>query len=65
MPIKRDNSKPQVFELPDGDKVALITWDYVMNQLDEQLSPMIDSLNAIHKDLTRIDTKLADLTKDM
>ncbi len=65
MPIKRDNSKPQVFELPDGDKVALITWDYVMKQLDEQLSPMIDSLNAIHKDLTRIDTKLADLTKDM
>ena len=65
MPIKRDKSKPQVFELPDGDKVALITWDYVMKQLDEQLSPMIDSLNAIHKDLTRIDTKLADLTKDM
>lgn len=65
MPIKRDNSKPQVFELPDGDKVALITWDYVLKQLDEQLSPMIDSLNAIHKDLTRIDTKLADLTKDM
>lgn len=65
MPIKRDNSKPQVFELPDGDKVALITWNYVMKQLDEQLSPMIDSLNAIHKDLTRIDTKLADLTKDM
>lgn len=65
MPIKRDNSKPQVFELPDGDKVALITWDYIMKQLDEQLSPMIDSLNAIHKDLTRIDTKLADLTKDM
>ena len=65
MPIKRDNSKLQVFELPDGDKVALITWDYIMKQLDEQLSPMIDSLNAIHKDLTRIDTKLADLTKDM
>lgn len=65
MPIKRDNSKPQIFELPDGDKVALITWDYVLKQLDEQLSPMIDSLNAIHKDLTRIDTKLADLTKDM
>ena len=31
----RDNTIPVTFELPDGDTVELITWDFVLKKLDE------------------------------
>lgn len=64
MSVKRDDTKPLVFELPDGDKVSLITWGYVLKQLDEQLTPVVDHLSSMNKDLKRIDDKLEELTKE-
>lgn len=59
MATTRDDSKPVTFLLPDG-RVDLITWAFVLSELDKRLSPMIGNLEAINNALTIIDTKLDD-----
>lgn len=56
--MARDNTQPMVFELPDGDTVALITWDYVMKKLDEELTPVVESMSKINSYLERIDDRV-------
>lgn len=53
-----DDSQPVVFHLPDGDSVNLITWSYVLKQLNEQLQPVIDILTAENVDLERINDRV-------
>lgn len=55
--MARDNTQPMVFELPDGDTVALITWDYIMKKLDEELTPIVESMSKINSYLERIDDR--------
>lgn len=55
--MPRDDSKPVTFLLPDG-RVDLITWSFVLNELDKRLSPMLGNLEAINNALTIIDKKL-------
>ena len=53
-----DDTQPVVFHLPDGDNVNLITWSYVLKQLNEQLQPVIDILTAENVDLERINDRV-------
>jgi hypothetical protein len=52
-----DDSQPVVFHLPDG-VANLITWSYVLKQLNEQLQPVIDILSAENADLKRINDRV-------
>ena len=56
--MARDNTTPLRFMLPDGDNVDLCTWAYIETILANKLGPMIESLQSINSDLTKIDTKL-------
>lgn len=53
-----DNKRPLVFDLEDGDHVELITWPYVMYQLQEPLETITAALTAINVSLKAIDDKL-------
>lgn len=57
--MPRDDSKPVTFLLLDGS-VDLITWAFVLNELDKRLAPMFGNLEAINNALTIIDNKLDD-----
>lgn len=60
----RDNTTPVTFELPDGDTVQLITWEFVLKKLEEVLNPTIDHLSVINTQLEKIDQKLESWIKD-
>ena len=52
-----DDSIPVTFRLPDGDEAKLITWSYVLKELNTQLSPVINTLSNINTDLERINAR--------
>lgn len=56
--MARDPKKPLTFQLPDNDNVALVTWDYIINKLTEDLTETIDVVEEINKDLKLIDAKI-------
>lgn len=60
MPNNINPATPVSFDLPDGDSVALIPWEYVAEKLNEGLTPALDSLELINTHLTAIDNKLDD-----
>lgn len=55
--MARDDKQPMVFELPDGDTVSLITWAYVMNKLEQELSDAVASMVKTNGYLTRINAR--------
>lgn len=58
MATTRDDSQPVVFELPDGDQVALVTWSYIMKKLDTELNTTITSIASINEYLKRINSRV-------
>lgn len=58
MATTRDDSQPVVFELPDGDRVALVTWSYIMKKLDTELNTTITSIASINEYLKRINSRV-------
>lgn len=56
--MARDPKMPATFDLPDNDRVALITWEYVVCKFEEILGGIIDNESLINSDLERIDAKL-------
>lgn len=61
--MTRDDKQPLIFNLPDGDHVALITWAFVLDQLDVEMRPTMNTLAMVNDQLTRIDTRLKELVK--
>lgn len=57
--MPRNESMPVTFLLPDGN-VSLITWKYVLSELDKRLSNMLGNIELINNALTVIDNKLDD-----
>lgn len=53
-----DPKQPLTFELTDGNVVDLITWDYVEDRLDRELSPVITDLEGINSQLIRIENRI-------
>ena len=64
MLAKRDQKMPVIFDLPDNDTVALITWEFVVDKCETILGGIIDNISLMNADLTRIDTKLLDWIPD-
>lgn len=54
----RDNTIPVTFELPDGDTVDLITWDFVLKKLDEELAEAFALISDNNTQLGRIDARI-------
>lgn len=53
-----DQRMPLTFELPDGDVASVITWEYVIYQLEQQLGKSLDHMESINSNLEVIDNKL-------
>lgn len=62
--MARNSATPLTFELPDGDVVEVITWDYVLEKSKEILTPTIDHISVINSQLERIDNKLNEWVED-
>lgn len=54
----RDNTIPVTFELPDGDTVDLITWDFVLKKLEEEMAETLAYLSDNNTQLSRIDARI-------
>ncbi len=54
----RDNTIPVTFELPDGDTVELITWDFVLKKLDEEMAETLAYLTDNNIQLKRIENRI-------
>jgi len=54
----RDNTIPVTFELPDGDTVDLITWDFVLKKLEEEMAETLAYLSDNNDQLTRIENRI-------
>ena len=59
-----DDKVPVTFKLPDGDEVSLVTWAYIAHKLNEELTPLVNSIDQINKSLSTIDTKLSEWTNE-
>lgn len=56
--MTKDPKLPVTFDLPDGDSVQLIPWAFVVDKFEAILSPIIESMTMINKDLQEIDDKI-------
>lgn len=54
----RDNTIPVTFELPDGDTVDLITWDFVLKKLEEEMAETLAYLTDNNTQLRRIESRI-------
>lgn len=54
----RDNTIPVTFELPDGDTADLITWDFVLKKLDEEMAETLAYLTDNNTQLRCIETRI-------
>lgn len=52
------DSTPCKFTLPDGDKVALCTWAYIIAQLTEPVNAIKNIITSENASLTIIEAKL-------
>lgn len=52
------NTTPVTFELPDGDRVELCTWPYIVSKLEELITPITSSLTATNNALLVIESKV-------
>lgn len=53
-----DPTQPLTFELPDGNTVNLITWEYVMKKLEEELSATLSYLSDNNTQLKQIEDRI-------
>lgn len=59
--MARDLSKPMEIQTPDGDSINLITWEFVLKQLDQQFSETLNLIENNNEQLRRIDQHFDDL----
>lgn len=59
--MARDMSKPMLIRTPDGDDLNLITWEFVLKQLDQQFSETLNLIENSNEQLRRIDYHFDDL----
>lgn len=62
--MARNSATPVTFELPDGDHVELITWDFVLDKLDTLMEPIFDKMYLSNAHLDAIATRLEELAND-
>lgn len=62
--MARDQKIPVTFKLPDGDVVSLITWEFVLDKLQQNLNPTVTKLGEINNHLKQIDDRLAEMIEE-
>lgn len=62
--MARDQKIPVTFKLPDGDVVSLITWEFVLDKLQQNLNPTVTKLGEINNHLKQIDNRLAEMIEE-
>lgn len=62
--MARNNETPLTFNLPDGDSVQLITWEFVLKQLEELTRGTFDKMAASNGHLENIAKKLEEWASD-
>ena len=55
---KRDDKIPVNFNLPDNDQAQLITWAYVEDKLDKELTDTLNQIDSINTQLGRIEARI-------
>lgn len=53
-----DRNRPMRFKLPDGDEVTLVPWEYIIDRLTEDLTPLVQELSTTNTALKSIDDTL-------
>ena len=53
-----DRNRPMRFKLPDDDEVALVPWEYIIDRLTEDLTPLVQELSTTNTALKIIDDTL-------
>ena len=53
-----DRNRPMRFKLPDDDEVALVPWEYIIDRLTEDLTPIAQELSTTNTALKSIDDTL-------
>ena len=56
--MARNKETPVHFELPDDDSVDLITWEFVLKTLNDEMANALNHLNGSTTQLTRISTRI-------
>ena len=56
--IITDRNRPMRFKLPDDDEVALVPWEYIIDRLTEDLTPLVQELSTTNTALKSIDDTL-------
>lgn len=62
--MARNQETPLTFNLPDGDSVLLITWEFVLKQFDELTRSTFDKMAASNGHLENIAKKLEEWASD-
>lgn len=62
--MARNQETPLTFNLPDGDSVQLITWEFVLKQFDELTRSTFDKMAASNGHLENIAKKLEEWASD-
>lgn len=60
--MARNQETPVTFNFPD-DSVELITWPYVLKQLDENLESVLDKMDSCNRHLNSIATTLEEMAE--
>lgn len=56
--MARSKETPLHFDLPDDDSVDLITWEFVMMKLNEEMAGALDHLSGSTTQLERISGRI-------
>ena len=56
--MDRNKETPLHFDLPDDDSVDLITWEFVMMKLNDEMGSALDHLNGSTTQLERISGRI-------
>ena len=56
--MARNKETPLHFDLPDDDSVDLITWEFVMMKLNEEMAGALNHLNGSTTQLERISGRI-------
>lgn len=62
--MARNQETPVTFEFPDGDSAKLITWEYVLKQLEDLLTEPLNKMMASNGHLKNIADKLEEFIDD-
>lgn len=55
---KRDDKVPVNFILPGKDQAVVVTWAYVEDKLDKELTDTLNQIDSINTQLGRIEARI-------